>query len=145
VHNLAPGAADRLGLGTQRLRGGNAWSYRGPPTAGMAEFDAHLDDPVALSLIDRVQMRLDAEVDAAYPDSWIAKVSVTTTSGMTLDGRVDEPKVDPGNTLSRPEIDAKARRLAAYGRYGDDAEIDELMARLWSIGDANTIGRLLRD
>ena len=113
--------------------------------AGMAEFDAYLDDPVALSLLDRVQMRLDAEVDAAYPDRWIGKVSVTTTSGVTLEGRVDEPKGDPGNTLSRTEIDAKARRLAAYGQYGEDAEIDGLMARLWSIGDANTIGRLLRD
>ena len=37
----------------------------------------------------------------------------TTSTAAMLDGRVDEPKGDPGNTLSRDEIDAKARRLAA--------------------------------
>ena len=39
-----------------------------------------------------------------------------------LDGRVDEPKGDPGNTLSRDEIDAKARRLASYGKGLSDGE-----------------------
>ena len=88
--------------------------------AGMAEFDGYLKDAEARSFLDRVEMVLDPEVDAAYPNRWIGKVSVTTTSGQTLDGRVDEPKGDPGNTLSRDEIDAKARRLAAYGKSLDD-------------------------
>ena len=90
--------------------------------AGMAEFDGYLKDAEARSFLDRVEMVLDPEVDAAYPNRWIGKVSVTTTSGQTLDGRVDEPKGDPGNTLSRDEIDAKARRLAAYGKSLDDVE-----------------------
>ena len=60
-----------------------------------------------------------------------------------LDGRVDEPKGDPGNTLSRKEIDAKARRLAAYGRSLDARGIDRLMPRLWSVADCDKIGRLI--
>ena len=111
--------------------------------AGMAEFDGYLTDAPARSFLDRVEMRLDPEVDAAYPNRWIGKVSVTTTAGKMLDGRVDEPKGDPGNTLSRDEIDAKARRLAAYGKSLDDAGIDRLMPRLWSIAERNEIGRLI--
>jgi 2-methylcitrate dehydratase PrpD len=111
--------------------------------AGMAEFDAYFADDAARAFLNCVEMKLDPEVDAAYPNRWIGKVSVTTTSGKTLDGRVDEPKGDPGNTLSRDEIDAKARRLAAYGKSVDTAGIDRLMPLLWSIAERNEMGRLL--
>lgn len=111
--------------------------------AGMAEFDGYLSDGAARSFLDRVAMRLDAEVDNAYPNRWIGKVSVTTRNGQVFTGRIDEPKGDPGNTLSRAEIDAKARRLAAYGGVLDKAGIDRLMPSLWSIAERNTVGRLL--
>jgi 2-methylcitrate dehydratase PrpD len=111
--------------------------------AGMAEFDGYLSDGAARSFLDRVAMRLDAEVDNAYPNRWIGKVSVTTRNGQVFTGRIDEPKGDPGNTLSRAEIDGKARRLTAYGGVLDKAGIDRLMPRLWSIAERNTVGRLL--
>ena len=111
--------------------------------AGMAEFDGYLADAPARSFLDRVTMRLDPEIDAAYPNRWIGKVSVTAADGSVLDGRVDEPKGDPGNTLTRDEIDAKARRLARYGKGLSDGEIDRLMPRLWSIAEQNAVGRLL--
>jgi 2-methylcitrate dehydratase PrpD len=111
--------------------------------AGMAEFDAYLKDDAARAFLDRVEMKLDPEVDAAYPNRWIGKISVTTPSGETLVGRVDEPKGDPSNTLSREEIDAKARKLATYGKGLDEAGIHRLMPRLWSIADSNEISRLL--
>ncbi|MDQ0396527.1 MmgE/PrpD family protein [Labrys monachus] len=111
--------------------------------AGMAEFDAYLSDPAARAFLDRVEMALDPEVDAAYPRRWIGKVSLRTGDGTVLEGRVDEPKGDPGNTLTRAETDAKARRLAAYGGMLDAAGIDALMPRLWSIADRNAVGRLV--
>ena len=49
-------------------------------------------------------MELDPEVDTAYPARWIGKVSVATRDGRTLVARVDEPKGDPGNTLTRGEL-----------------------------------------
>jgi 2-methylcitrate dehydratase PrpD len=111
--------------------------------AGMAEFDHYLSDGPARSFLERVDMRLDAEVDKAYPNRWIGKVSVTISDGQVLSGRIDKPKGDPGNTLSRAEIDAKARRLVAYGGVLDEAGIERLMPRLWSIVERNTVGRLL--
>jgi 2-methylcitrate dehydratase PrpD len=111
--------------------------------AGMAEFDGYLADLPARSFLDRVTMHLDPDVDAAYPMRWIGKVSVTKRDGAVLHGRVDEPKGDPGNTLSRDEIDAKARRLASYGNGLSDRDIDRLLPRLWSIAEQNAVGRLL--
>jgi 2-methylcitrate dehydratase PrpD len=111
--------------------------------AGMAEYDAFFSDAAARDFNGRVSMRLDPEVDAAYPGRWIGKVTVETTDGRTLAARVDEPKGDPGNTLSHDEIDGKARRLIAYGGGVEDGEIDEVMARLWGIAETERVARLM--
>lgn len=111
--------------------------------AGMAEYDAFFTDPQARAFNGRVHMLLDPEVDAAYPSRWIGKVSVETTDGRTLTARVDEPKGDPGNTLSHDEIDGKARRLIAYGGGVADGAVDEVMARLWGIVGEDRVGCVL--
>jgi 2-methylcitrate dehydratase PrpD len=111
--------------------------------AGMAEFDRVLGDGPVLALGSRIGMQFDPEVDAAYPARWIGKVSVRTKDGRLLFHRVDEPKGDPGNTLSRAEIDAKARRLALYGGAVDEAELGALLAGLWAIAEQETVGLLL--
>ena len=104
--------------------------------AGLAEFDAHFRDAAIMSLRDKVEMVLDEEVDTAYPQRWIGKVTVTTTDGRVLQGRVDEPKGDPGNTLSREEIESKAIRLATYSRSAIEAEMRAVIAKLWAIEKA---------
>jgi 2-methylcitrate dehydratase PrpD len=91
----------------------------------------------------KVVMQLDAEVDGAYPQRWIGKVEVLTTEGRTLHGRVDEPKGDPGNTLSRGEIEAKARQLAAYADGASEAEMDGLIARVRQMADWPRVALLL--
>jgi len=111
--------------------------------AGLAEFDAHYQSPATQALRDRVEMVLDAEVDAAYPRRWIGKVTVTTTDGRVLHGRVDEPKGDPGNTLTRAEITAKALRLAEHAGGVPPATMSEALERLWGVADWPVVGRLL--
>jgi 2-methylcitrate dehydratase PrpD len=113
--------------------------------AGMAEFDHVLRDQAVRPFLGKVEMRRDAEVDAAYPTRWIGKVTVETTGGRTITARVDEPKGDPGNTLSRAEIDAKVRRLALYGKGVEPKELDALMPRLWAVAGSNVIGSILGD
>ena len=88
-------------------------------------------------------MRLDADVDAAYPARWIGKVVVETTDGRRLEGRIDEPKGDPGNTLDRAELEDKALRLAAYRDGASEAEMRAAIRRVWSLADAGRVGRLL--
>jgi 2-methylcitrate dehydratase PrpD len=88
-------------------------------------------------------MQLDAEVDQAYPQRWIGKVTVRTRDGRSLSARVDEPKGDPGNTLTRAELEDKAQRLAAYGQGATPAEMQALIARIWAVAEAPHIERWL--
>ena len=111
--------------------------------AGLAEFEAHFRDDATRAFRDRVSMGLDAEVDAAYPRRWIGKVTVRTRDGRVLEGRVDEPKGDPGNTLDRDEITAKALRLAAFSGGAGAAEMRAAIEALWRVADAATVGPLL--
>src|SRR5690606_1627826 len=80
--------------------------------ASLADFDADWRAPDVVAFRERVHMALDDEVDAAYPRRWIGKVELRTRDGRVFAARVDEPKGDPGNTLSPQEIDDKAMRLA---------------------------------
>ena len=107
--------------------------------AGLAEFDADYRADAVVAFRDKVQMVLDPEVDAAYPAHWIGKVLVQTTDGRSFSSRVDEPKGDPGNTLSRAEIEAKAVRLAAYQGGASEAEMRGVIERVWALADAATL------
>jgi 2-methylcitrate dehydratase PrpD len=111
--------------------------------AGLIEFDKHFSDTLTTALRDKVEMQLDAEVDAAYPQRWIGKVKVHLKNGQVLDGRVDEPKGDPGNTLSRAEITDKAMRLAAFSGGASPAEMNKAIDLLWNIRKQAKIGFLL--
>jgi len=111
--------------------------------AGLGEFDAHYRADPTIALRGKVTMQLDPEVDQAYPQRWIGKVTVHTTDGRVLQGRVDEPKGDPGNTLSRAEITDKALRLAQYGGAATESEMRSLIDRLWSIAQVPRVGPLL--
>ncbi len=104
--------------------------------AGLSEFDAHYRDADVVAFRDKVAMQLDAEVNSAYPARWIGKVGVETLDGRRFDGRVDEPKGDPGNTLSRPEIEEKALRLAAYREGASASEMRSVIHAIWSLAEA---------
>lgn len=111
--------------------------------AGLTEFDTDYLAADTVALRNKVSMVLDAEVDAAYPQRWIGKVTVRTTDGRSLQGRVDDPKGDPGNTLSREEITAKALRLAAYGSEVAAQQAQETIDRLWNVAQWPRVARLL--
>jgi 2-methylcitrate dehydratase PrpD len=114
-------------------------------SADLAGFDQALKDGQVASFRDKVTMELDEEVDAAYPQRWIGKVTVTTKDGRSLAGRVDEPKGDPGNTLSRPEIEDKALRLGTYEGNATEAQVKKLIQTVWAISKQPVMGRVLAD
>ena len=78
-------------------------------------------------------MALDDEINAAYPRQWIGRVTVRTTDGRALEARVDVPKGDPDNTLSRPELEAKAIQLGAFRHGASEAEMRTIIGRVWSL------------
>lgn len=110
--------------------------------AGVREFEQdYLHHDVA-AFRDKVEMVLDDEVDRTYPARWIGKVTVHTIDGRVLDGRVDEPKGDPGNTLSREEIEQKATRLAVFASAATEADMSAFYTWAWKLADHPHIGRL---
>ncbi|KAA0910874.1 MmgE/PrpD family protein [Pusillimonas sp. ANT_WB101] len=111
--------------------------------AGLAEFDAALDNAEVRQFCQRVTMELDEEVDTAYPNRWIGKVTVRTRDGQTLNGRVDEPKGDPGNTLSRAELEDKALRLGTYRNAASADEVRDLITKVWGLESTPLVGRFI--
>lgn len=111
--------------------------------AGLSEFNSSFSDEATKAFRDLVVMALDPEVDAAYPQRWIGKVTVHTHDGRVLKARVDEPKGDPGNTLSRAEISDKALRLASYSKGATPAEMQTAIDGLWQIARTDKVGWLL--
>lgn len=102
-------------------------------SASLLDFEKlALTDPNVLTFRDRVSMVLDPEVDAAYPKRWLGRVDVELADGRTVQGVCDEPKGDPGNTLTRPELEDKFRRLVAYGN-GSDRGAQQLIQWCWSL------------
>jgi len=112
-------------------------------SADLAGFDGALKDAAVANFRDRVTMELDEEVDTAYPQRWIGKVTVQTTDGRSLTGRVDEPKGDPGNTLSRAEIEHKAMRLGTYEGAATEAQVKALIQTVWDLRGQNVLGNIL--
>ncbi|MEP6493377.1 MAG: MmgE/PrpD family protein [bacterium] len=113
--------------------------------ARLDEFEQHaLGDPRVLAFRDRVTMVVDEEVDGLYPRQWTGKVDVRTTDGRTLSARVDVPKGDPGNGLTRAELEDKAAQLGAFRGAATDAETRAAAQRIWQLENEPVFGPLMR-
>ncbi len=113
--------------------------------AGLQEFDAYFLHADVILFREKVSMQLDREVDLAYPKRWIGKVEVTMIDGTVYHGRVDEPKGDPGNTLSRQEIEQKAITLASYRHGATREEMKSVIDHAWHVADQEKMGNLFPD
>ncbi|MFZ9257204.1 MAG: MmgE/PrpD family protein [Burkholderiaceae bacterium] len=111
--------------------------------AGVYEFNECFREDQVQAFRRRVSMVLDPEVDTLYPQRWVGKVTITTTDGRELNARVDEPKGDPGNTLSRAEIEQKAVMLAELAGAATADEMRGVLDSLWRIAEHASVGDLL--
>jgi 2-methylcitrate dehydratase PrpD len=103
--------------------------------AGLQEFDQYFQAPDVVAFRDKVRMVLDLDVDRAYPARWTGKVLVEVLDGRQLRAQVDQPRGDPGHTLGRPDIVAKALRLAAYRQAATAAEMRQVIERIWGLAN----------
>src|SRR5262249_62125062 len=91
----------------------------------------------------KVRMRLDEEANSAYPRRWMSKVEVRTIDGRRRIARVDVPKGDPGNALSRQELEQKAIRLSQFRGAATESEMRAAFARIWNLTDEVAVGTFL--
>jgi 2-methylcitrate dehydratase PrpD len=112
--------------------------------AGVTEFtEERLHDPEVLGFLDRVEMVLDPAIDTAYPGQWMGAVDVETVDGERFTARVEVPKGDPGNTLSREELEDKAQRLAAFQGGALAGEMRRVIDRVWKLDQESDVRDLL--
>ena len=113
-------------------------------SAGISDFtEEALGDAELRDFSEKVEMVLDPEVDAEYPRRWIGVVEIETAGGGRFTSRVEVPKGDPENTLSREELEDKARRLAAFGGRASGEEMDRIVARTWGLEEEMDVRDLL--
>ena len=107
---------------------------------GAASINEFTDDALEDARISRIRaltaMIVDPEIDDRYPQTWGSRVEVDMANGETLVEFNDCPKGDPGNMLSREELESKFTRLAAYSGVIEPAKAGDLIAAVWSLPDA---------
>lgn len=93
---------------------------------GHANLDAFDDEaiwePALRSLLPRITAEASSAFDARYPAAWSARVTIRLQDGSEFSHTVDAPRGDPENPMARAELEAKFRRLAAFGGHARHAE-----------------------
>lgn len=98
--------------------------------AGMDEFsDERIADPTVLKVAEMVSVAADDKLSALCPQKRVAVVTFKTDSGEYVE-RVDYPKGEPENPLSKEELENKFRSLAMYGGLTSE-ECDAVIGEIW--------------
>jgi 2-methylcitrate dehydratase PrpD len=150
---LAVSAADiaHLGVGTYRPALEVA-GYEHPATPAEARFSlkyvvatalthgsvrlaafepARLADPATLALMGKIQLSVDAELDASFPGQRAARIVIEARDGRRGEYLQPTRKGDPDLPLSDAELEEKFLELAAPVQ--GDAAARALAARLWTL------------
>ena len=93
--------------------------------------DERLNDPTTESLIDRVDLYLDPDIDATFPGVRSAKIRIETVGGQVLEHFQPTRKGDPDMPLSDDELSSKFSELVAPVTGNGVAQA--LLDRCWSL------------
>ena len=108
----------------------------------LTAFEAkNLIDPELTSLALRVELKIDPELDAAFPKRRSARVEIATKDGQTYKHYAPHRRGDPEQPLADNEIDGKLRELVASAI--DD--VDTFSSALWSIGERQNLQGLFAE
>jgi len=88
--------------------------------AHLADFSAErIRNPEMIRMMQKIRIKSDPELSAAYPRKWPARVEIVRRSGERLCGASEYPKGDPENPLSESEVVGKFKSLTR-GLIPDD-------------------------
>ncbi|SAL49869.1 MmgE/PrpD [Caballeronia sordidicola] len=99
-----------------------------------------LHAPAVRDMMKRIELFVDDEVDAAYPDSFPAKVIVTANDGRQFERSVWDAHGTPADPCSAEEIRAKFRKLTK-GSISEVA-IEEIISAIDELDHASSLERL---
>lgn len=96
-----------------------------------------LADASVRDLMQRIDLRVDPEIDAAFPGKRAARVTVRTRDGKELEYLQPNRKGDPEEPLSDEDLNEKFFELA--GRVLGKPAATDLLQRLWNLESASTL------
>lgn len=89
--------------------------------AGIDEFEVpYIEDPLILKLCKMVVIKGDKEISRLVPDKRVAILNVTQNNGKTFSCRVDYPKGEPENPLSKEELYTKFLAMCLHGEKSEE-------------------------
>jgi 2-methylcitrate dehydratase PrpD len=98
----------------------------------LAAFEpSRLEDPVTRGLMQRIEVAIDPELDAAFPTQRAARIAIESRDGRRGEHLQPTRKGDPEAPLSDVELDHKYLELASPVLGEERAR--ELLARLWRL------------
>ena len=100
-------------------------------SANMEDFSAEtIVDTDILDLAKKVSVKDDEELTKLCPGKRVSVVTIMMNDGTEIKQRVDYPKGEPENPLTRLELEEKFRSLAMFGGL-TTAECDEVINEIW--------------
>jgi 2-methylcitrate dehydratase PrpD len=102
--------------------------------------EARIADPVVGDLASRVDVEVDPEIDAVYPERYAGVVTIVLNEGRQLRKRVDYSKGMPENRMTARDLDAKFLSLA--GAAVGATAAGDLLEQIAGIFDTSDISGL---
>lgn len=111
---------------------------------GLDDFtEEGIQDRTIRQLMSLVELQPDQELDQVYPETWPASVTIETTTGGQHKTRVDYPKGNPKNPITREGLIEKFHLLT--GRSLPEASRVQLMERCLTLDTLDNVQKLWTD
>ena len=104
----------------------------------LAAFESpRLEDPVTRSLMEKISVSIDPQLDAAFPRQRAARVAIVTRDGREEEHLQPTRIGDPDAPLSDAQLDAKYLELAVP--VIGEAKAKALLQKLWKLESEKTL------
>lgn len=104
--------------------------------------DEKLRDPRIWTLLPKIKVVADPEIDRLFPNVKRARVTITTTGGTSYTAQADVAKGDPADSLTDDEIVAKFRANAEGAM--NERRMDQIVEAMWNFDALASIGDYMR-
>ena len=94
-----------------------------------------------LTLMKKVRVNLAPTLDRDFPESWPAIVSIKKCGGEISTQRVDFPKGEPENPISRKDLTRKFKILASLAL--SEEQVEALLSKLTKIDESSDVSAIM--
>jgi 2-methylcitrate dehydratase PrpD len=117
---------------------------------GSNDFDAYIEenlrDPEIMSLAERIFTDKDEEVQAWFPETLGARVTIKFKDGNVEEELIRNCRGSPGNPMTAEELETKAHNIAGMSMTADSFQgVIDAVRGLDTMPNARKLGDLLRD